>query len=91
MTVANIFDGYTISLFQDEEGDWLACLAEMPSVSAFADSPQAAITELEIAWQGVKESYRKHGESIPMIDRVSIPLHNPAVYAKESFGVANEC
>ena len=70
MTVTNIFDGYTINLFQDEEGDWLACLAEMPNVSAFADSPQAAITELEMAWQGVKESYRKHGDPIPILKKV---------------------
>ena len=70
MTVTNIFDGYTINLFQDEEGDWLACLAEMPNVSAFADSPQAAITELEMAWQGVKESYRKHGDPIHILKKV---------------------
>ena len=70
MTVTNIFDGYTINLFQDEEGDWLACLAEMPNVSAFADSTQAAITELEMAWQGVKESYRKHGDPIPILKKV---------------------
>ena len=38
----------------------------MPTVSAFSDTPQGAIDELELAWQGVKESYRKHGETIPL-------------------------
>ncbi|AIE75971.1 MULTISPECIES: type II toxin-antitoxin system HicB family antitoxin [unclassified Synechocystis] len=71
MTVSNVFDGYTIDLFQDEDGDWLARLTEMPSVPAFADSPQGAITELETAWQGVKKSYRKHGDPIPIIETIS--------------------
>jgi len=66
MTQTNIFDGFTINLFQDEDGDWLAHLVEMPTVSAFADTPQGAIDELELAWQGVKESYHKHGETIPL-------------------------
>ena len=60
------FDGFTVNLFKDEDGDWLAHFVELPNVSAFADSPQAAIQELEIAWEGVKESYRKHGEVIPV-------------------------
>jgi len=38
----------------------------MPTVSAFADTPQVAIDELELAWQGVKESYRKQVEVIPL-------------------------
>ena len=60
------FDGFTVNLFQDEEGDWLAHFVELPNVSAFADSPGSALEELEIAWEGVKESYRKHGEQIPV-------------------------
>lgn len=66
MTKTNIFDGFTINLFQDEDGDWLAHLVEMPMVSAFANTPQGAIDELELAWQGVKESYRKQVEAIPL-------------------------
>lgn len=65
MSQTNTFDGFTINLFQDEDGDWLAYLVEMPTVSAFADTPQGAIDELELAWQGVQESYRKHGDTIP--------------------------
>ncbi|MDJ0660464.1 MAG: type II toxin-antitoxin system HicB family antitoxin [Crocosphaera sp.] len=63
----NNFNGFTINIFQDEEGDWIAHLVEMPSVSAFADTPQKALNELMLAWEGVKESYRKHGEDIPHI------------------------
>lgn len=59
------FNGFSINIFQDEEGDWIAYLVEIPSVSAFSDSPQTALNELILAWEGVKESYRKHGEEIP--------------------------
>ena len=44
----------------------------MPNVSAFADTPQAAIDELEIAWQGIKESYRKQVEEIPVLKMRSL-------------------
>ncbi len=61
----NDFDGFSIKIFRDEDGDWLAHFIEMPNISAFADTPHAALDELEIAWCGVKESYQKHGEAIP--------------------------
>ena len=60
------FDGFTVNLFQDEEDDWVAHLVELPNVSAFADCPGSALEELALAWEGVKESYRKHGEDIPV-------------------------
>lgn len=66
------FDGFKITFFQDEEGDWIAHLVEMPNVSAFGDTPYRAIDELEIAWQGVKESYLKHGEKIPVASSLQI-------------------
>ncbi len=59
------FDGYTVNVFQDEDGDYLAHFVEMPNISAFADSPEMAIQELATAWSGIKESYTRHGESIP--------------------------
>ena len=31
-----------------------------------AESPEDALRELRIAWEGVKESYQKHGEPIPV-------------------------
>ena len=59
------FDGFTVNLFLDEDGDYLAHFVEMPNVSAFSDTPEGALRELAVAWQGVKESYRKHNEPIP--------------------------
>jgi predicted HicB family RNase H-like nuclease len=60
------FDGFTVNVFQDEDGEYVAHFVELPSVSAFGGSPEEAISELATAWEGVKESYEKHGESIPV-------------------------
>ena len=60
------FDGFTPNLFFDEDGDWLACLLELPSVSAFAETPEQALEELHTAWEGVKESCMKHNDPIPI-------------------------
>ena len=59
------FDGFRVNIFQDEDGDFVAHFAEMPTVSAFADTYVQALEELKVAWIGVKESYRKHGKPIP--------------------------
>jgi len=61
----NVFDGFAVKVFLDEDGDYLAHFVEMPNVSAFANTPEDALRELAVAWQGVKESYRKHNEPIP--------------------------
>jgi predicted HicB family RNase H-like nuclease len=60
------FDGYTINVFLDEEGEYLAHFVEMPNVSAFGESPEEALSQLATAWEGVKESYQKHGEPVPI-------------------------
>jgi len=60
------FDGYTVEIFLDEDGNWLARLEELPNISAFANSPEQAIAELEAAWKLTKESYIAHGEAIPI-------------------------
>ena len=60
------FDGFTVNVFLDDEGEWLAHFVEMPNISAFADTPNEAVKELKTAWEGVKESYRKQGEKIPI-------------------------
>lgn len=59
------FDNFRVNLYQDEEGDWLAHFEELPNISAFSDTPENALKELRIAWEGVKESYRKHNKPIP--------------------------
>jgi predicted RNase H-like HicB family nuclease len=65
MALHDSFDGFTINIFQDEEGDYLAHFLELPNISAFADSPEKASKELAQAWSGVKESYIKSGTAIP--------------------------
>lgn len=61
----DMFDGFAVNVFLDEDGDYLAHLVEMPNVSAFSDTPEKAVQELALAWRGVKESYRKHNETLP--------------------------
>ena len=60
------FDGFSIHLLQDEEGDFVAHFVELPNVSAFGKTAEAALHELAIAWEGMKVSYRKHKEAIPV-------------------------
>ncbi len=60
------FEGYTVSVFLDDDGDYLAHFIEMPSISAFGETPERALQELKTAWEGVKESCVKHGDPIPV-------------------------
>lgn len=62
----NDFDGFTIQLLIDEDGDWIAHFVELPNISAGGDTPEEALAELRITWTLVKESYQKHGEPVPM-------------------------
>lgn len=62
----DVFDGFTVNVFLDEDGDYLAHFVEMPNVSAFSETPEGALKALAIAWEGVKASYRKHNEPIPL-------------------------
>ncbi len=66
MTKHDRFDGYTVNIFLDEDGEYLAHFVERPNVSAFADTPTEALNERAIAWEGVKMSYTRHGEPIPV-------------------------
>jgi predicted HicB family RNase H-like nuclease len=66
MEKSDRFDGYSVNIFLDDEGDYIANFAEMPKISAFGESPEQALHELETAWEGVKESYQKHGEPVPV-------------------------
>lgn len=62
----NRYDGFTVELFLDEDEDWLAHFAEAPNISAFGESPEAALSELKTAWEAIKESYVSKGEKIPI-------------------------
>ena len=59
------FDGFAIELFLDDDNEWLAHFEELPHISAFGDSPEEALKELDIAWSEVKQSYITKGEEIP--------------------------
>jgi predicted RNase H-like HicB family nuclease len=70
MTLENYdFDGYTVSLYVDEQGDWLAYFLEMPNISAFGETSQQALEELKMAWELVKEDYQDKGKKIPVSPR----------------------
>ncbi|MGE0084281.1 MAG: toxin-antitoxin system HicB family antitoxin [Desulfococcaceae bacterium] len=68
------FDRFSINLYKDEDGDWLAHFIELPNISAFSDTPEGALRQLETAWEGVKESYRHHNEPIPKPDTEKLDL-----------------
>ena len=59
------FDGFTVNLFLDEDGDYLAHFVEMPNVSAFSDTTEGALRELAVAWKCVKETYEEERAAIP--------------------------
>ena len=59
------FDGFTVNLFLDEDGDYLAHFVELPNVSAFGPTPSEALTELKVAWALMKECYQEDEEPIP--------------------------
>ncbi len=82
----DVFDGFNVNIFLDEDGDYLAHFVEMPNVSAFSDTPEGALKELALAWKGVKESYQKHQEPIPKAPTrqeheapVNVPI-DPQIY-----------
>jgi len=60
------FDGFSIHLLQDDDGDFVAHFLELPNVSACGSTAEEALLELKEAWEAVKESYCKHNESIPI-------------------------
>ena len=61
----DIFDGFTVNLFFDEDGDYLAHLVELPNVSAFGPTPAQALEELKTAWELMKECYQMDSEPVP--------------------------
>ncbi|MDE0187277.1 MAG: type II toxin-antitoxin system HicB family antitoxin [Candidatus Poribacteria bacterium] len=60
------FDGFSVTIFLDEDGDYLAHLTELPNVSAFGATHAEALDELKTAWELMKECYERDGVSIPM-------------------------
>ena len=60
------FDGFSIELFQEEGGDWVAHFEELANVSAFGETPEEALRELKVAWDLMKESYEDRQETLPL-------------------------
>ncbi|MBN2689463.1 MAG: type II toxin-antitoxin system HicB family antitoxin [Gammaproteobacteria bacterium] len=60
------FDGFSVNIFLDDDNDWMAHFIELPSISACGDTAEEALAELKVAWEAAKESYKKHGEKIPV-------------------------
>lgn len=56
---------YKILIFKDEEGDFIATLVEIPELSAFGNTPDEALKELEIAYELWLESVTSHNFPIP--------------------------
>ena len=61
------FDGFTVNIFLDEAGDYLAHLVELPNVSAFGPTTTDALVELKEAWELIKECYREDGVPFPKV------------------------
>jgi predicted HicB family RNase H-like nuclease len=66
MTMRDEFDGFSIHLLQDNDGDFVAHFVELPKVSACGSTAEEALSELKEAWEAMKESYQKHNEAIPI-------------------------
>jgi predicted RNase H-like HicB family nuclease len=67
---------YHINLFWSaEDGCWVADVPDLRFCSAFGDSPEAAVREVQLAVQAWLASAREHGDPIPE------PRYRPAIYA----------
>lgn len=59
------FDGFSVNMFEDDAGDWIAHFVERPEISAFGKTPEESLRELDAAWEGVKQTYIADGEPVP--------------------------
>ncbi len=61
------FDGFTVKMFLDDDGDYLAHFIELPNVSAFGPTPAQALIELKTAWELMKECYQEDNIPVPKV------------------------
>ncbi|MGH6900622.1 MAG: type II toxin-antitoxin system HicB family antitoxin [Geminicoccaceae bacterium] len=68
---------YAIVLFRDSvDGDWIAAVPDLGSgVSAFGDTPEEALREIEVVITAILENMQERGEAPPE------PRYRPAVSA----------
>jgi predicted RNase H-like HicB family nuclease len=60
--------------YSDEDGGYIADIPDLQSCSAFGQSPEEALAELEEAKEAWIESARESGRPIPT------PTYRPAIY-----------
>ena len=66
---------YHINIFYNEEdGGYIADIPDLDSCSAFGETPEQALKELEIAKKAWLEAARQAGKSIPP------PRYRPVIY-----------
>ncbi len=66
---------YHINIFySDEDGDYIADIPDLDSCSAFGDTPEQALAEVEQAKQAWFEAARQAGKSVPP------PRYRPIIY-----------
>lgn len=59
------YDGFEVKLFFDKDDIWGAAIVEIPTLSAFGDTPEKALEELDIVWEMYKGCLDDSGESLP--------------------------
>ena len=66
---------YHINIFYSEEdGGYIADIPDLEACSAFGETPEAALAEVERAKEAWLEAARKSGKSIPT------PRYRPIIY-----------
>jgi predicted RNase H-like HicB family nuclease len=67
---------YHINVFwSDEDGCWVADVPDLRTCSAFGDTPQEALTQVQLAMDAWLATARESGMAIPE------PRYRPAIYA----------
>ena len=66
---------YHINIFySDEDGGYIADIPDLASCSAFGDTPEAALKEVEVAKAAWLDAARSEGKPIPP------PQYRPVIY-----------
>jgi predicted RNase H-like HicB family nuclease len=66
---------YHINIFwSEEDGGYIADIPDLASCSAFGDSPEEALRQVEIAKEAWLAAARAEGKPVP------VPRYRPAIY-----------
>jgi len=66
---------YHINIFfSDEDGGYIADIPDLDSCSAFGETPEEALSEVELAKEAWLEAARQEGKPIPP------PRYRPVIY-----------